>query len=245
MADNPKNEACKTYLEQTKLLVTLASAFILAPSIFFEKFNFFDGLTIYYELCFVLSVLFGYVVFGTITGTQHKGEFNVYNRGTMWFSRGQFFLFILGIVLLMFSFNKLKKTSPIHSKNHEKVRRLKSYKSNSVHVLNNIFFDPSNWKLRPESYFELSKLADTLRKYPMIHVSIQAHTDNLGSNKSNLALSEKRATSVVLYLISKGVPTYQLSSKGFGENVPIVANNTYEGRQLNRRIEFKILKSDL
>mgnify|MGYP003660255409 CR=1 FL=1 len=101
MADNPKNDACKTYLEQTKLLVTLSSAFIIAPALFIEKIHFFNTTSILMEICFVLSVFMGYIVFGTISGTQFKGIYDVYNRGTRVFSWLQIGLFMFGLILFL------------------------------------------------------------------------------------------------------------------------------------------------
>lgn len=246
MADNPKNDACKTYLEQTKLLVTLASAFIIAPAVFLEKIDLFNCLSICMEICFILSVFTGYVVFGTISGTQYKNEFNVYNKGTTWFSRIQITFFILGLILLIINFTSTSSrptTIPQPSERKNDSMPKPPYHKDEIVQLNNIFFDFSKWSLRPESYYELSKIADTLKKYPKLEIIIQAHTDNVGSDIYNQYLSAKRASSVVQYFISEGVPSYQISSKGFGESVPLSTNDTYEGRQINRRIEFKVKKT--
>lgn len=246
MADNHKNDACKTYLEQTKLLVTLASAFIIAPAIFIEKIDIFNWLSVFMELCFILSVFTGYIVFGTISGTQYKGEFNVYNKGTTWFSRIQIGFFILGLIFLTINFNSTSSKPSINSKppdtNADSIPK-SPYHKDEIVQLNNIFFDFSKWALRPESYYELSKLVDALKKYPKLEIIIQAHTDNVGTDIYNQNLSEKRASSVVQYLISQGIPSHQISSKGFGESAPISTNDTYEGRQINRRIEFKVQKT--
>ena len=109
MAENPKNEACKTYLDQTKLLVTLSSAFIIAPAIFIEKIGFFSTISIFMEACFVLSIFMGYIVFGTISGTQFKGEFDVYNKGTRIFSWAQIGFFMIGLVLLLINLSIIPK----------------------------------------------------------------------------------------------------------------------------------------
>lgn len=246
MADNPKNDACKTYLEQTKLLVTLASAFIIAPAVFIEKIDIFNWQSICMEVCFILSVFTGYIVFGTISGTQYKGDFNVYNKGTTWFSRIQIGFFILGLILLIINFTSTSSKPTIKPKppetNTDSIPK-PPYHKDEIVQLNNIFFDFSKWALRPESYYELSKLVDTLKKYPKLEIIIQAHTDNVGSDIYNHNLSEKRASSVVQYLISQGVFSHQISSKGFGESTPLSTNDTYEGRQINRRIEFKVQKT--
>jgi len=69
------------------------------------------------------------------------------------------------------------------------------------------------------------------------------HTDNQGLEESNLTLSNSRAKAVVEYLIKKGVPTEQLTYQGLGESEPIASNEKEEGRRLNRRVEFVILKN--
>lgn len=148
-------------------------------------------------------------------------------------------LFILGLILLIINISySLKPANP----NQPKLIITPPYKKDTIVKLNNIYLNFSKWTLRPESYYELSKLIDTLIKYPSLEIRIQAHTDNIGSVNSNKIVSEKRAASVIQYLISNGIPSYQLSSTGFGESLPIVSNDTYQGRQINRRIEFKVLK---
>lgn len=107
--------------------------------------------------------------------------------------------------------------------------------------LNNIFFDFNKSDLLPESYSELDKLIATLEKNPGFVIEISGHTDNVGSDEHNLALSKKRAEIVVKYLTDKGVRN-TLTAKGYGETNPVANNDTEEGRQMNRRVEFSISK---
>jgi outer membrane protein OmpA-like peptidoglycan-associated protein len=72
-------------------------------------------------------------------------------------------------------------------------------------------------------------------------MEIGGHTDSTGSHEHNMVLSEKRALSVVNYLINKGIEKERLKYKGYGNSIPVGDNNTEEGRQLNRRTEAKIL----
>jgi outer membrane protein OmpA-like peptidoglycan-associated protein len=106
----------------------------------------------------------------------------------------------------------------------------------------NIFFDFAKWDLKPESFVELNHLVDLLNEYPRINVEIGAHTDAIGSDRDNQILSENRAKSVVDYLIGKGIAETRLHSKGYGESVPIATNDTDDGRALNRRVEFKLVR---
>jgi OOP family OmpA-OmpF porin len=111
----------------------------------------------------------------------------------------------------------------------------------SVSVLKNIFFDIDKFDLKDKSITELEKIVQFLSENPQIRVEISGHTDNTGNSQYNQQLSEKRAKSVYSYLIEKGIQPQRLSSKGLGSTKPITPNETEEGRQQNRRIEFTIL----
>ena len=108
-------------------------------------------------------------------------------------------------------------------------------------VLNNIFFDFAKATLRPESYFELNRILKFFTDYPKIKIEISGHTDNKGSLETNIKLSEDRAKAVVDYLIELKVKPDKLEYKGYAYLQPIAPNDTEEGRQLNRRVEFKVI----
>lgn len=108
-------------------------------------------------------------------------------------------------------------------------------------VLNNIFFDSGKAELRPESFTELDKLQLLLAQNPSLQVEISGHTDDVGKDAENQALSEKRAFSVADYLIKKGVNPQNIKVKGYGKTKPLVPNTSEENRQINRRIEMSIL----
>lgn len=100
-ATPPENqkEAVKTYIEQTKVLISLASTFVVAPAAAVVLIdNVSKGWFVVSELAFVVSVLAGYVVFATIAGNQHKGFFNVHDPATRVASLGQIAFFILGLL---------------------------------------------------------------------------------------------------------------------------------------------------
>lgn len=109
--------------------------------------------------------------------------------------------------------------------------------------LNNVFFDFDKWDLRAESFVELDRVVKLLAENPAIEIELSAHTDSKGSDEYNLKLSDNRARSVMDYLIGKGIAAGRLRSQGYGETKPITSNDTDEGRQLNRRVEFTILKN--
>lgn len=127
----------------------------------------------------------------------------------------------------------------------EKEIRLKGACLGCKIILRNIFFDTGKFTLRPESTNELTRLADLIRDIsrvkPGIRIEISGHTDNVGSESSNQLLSENRAKAVVKYLVDHGIGQEKLTSKGYGSSQPVSSNNTADGRQENRRTEFKIV----
>lgn len=108
-------------------------------------------------------------------------------------------------------------------------------------TLKNIFFDFDKSSLRKESIAELENLYQILIKYPNLKIEICGHTDSYGPDEYNKRLSQARTEVVVDWLIKKGINKNRLIAKGYGEDKPIATNDTKEGRQLNRRTEFKIL----
>ncbi|OFY85901.1 MAG: hypothetical protein A3F72_08185 [Bacteroidetes bacterium RIFCSPLOWO2_12_FULL_35_15] len=110
-------------------------------------------------------------------------------------------------------------------------------------TLKNIFYDYDKTSLRTESYVELTNLLNLLQNNPNLTIEIGGHTDNRGSAIYNKSLSEGRAHAVVSYLISKGIEVDRLRFVGYGFQFPIATNDTEEGRQLNRRVEFKVISN--
>jgi OOP family OmpA-OmpF porin len=107
-----------------------------------------------------------------------------------------------------------------------------------------ILFDTGKSTLKPASKTALDNIGKILVQVPDLKVQIGGHTDATGSDALNMKLSEARAKAVLEYL-EKNFPQIKpenLSSKGFGESVPIASNDTAEGRAKNRRVEFKIMK---
>lgn len=137
--------------------------------------------------------------------------------------------------------------------------------------LPNILYDLAKWDLRPESMVSLDKLVETLNENPNITIELRSHTDFRGGNQDNIELSQKRAQSVVDYLISKGIASDRLVAKGYGESMPKKVNAKQSARyrflpegqvldekfiktlstveeqevanQINRRTEFKVLST--
>ena len=106
-----------------------------------------------------------------------------------------------------------------------------------------VFFDFNKSVLTKESTSELNRMGKLLKEDPEIIVEISGHTDNVGNAEYNQKLSEARAKSVVDYLITtSGTNKKQLTFKGYGFYKPIASNDTEDGRHLNRRTEFEIIK---
>lgn len=119
---------------------------------------------------------------------------------------------------------------------------LEKAKEGSVSVLKNIFFKFNEYELQEKSKTELQKIIRFLNNNPGLRVEISGHTDNIGSASYNYQLSDKRARAVYDFLVSEGIQPQRLVSKGYGADHPVATNDTEEGRQLNRRIEFKVIK---
>ncbi len=119
--------------------------------------------------------------------------------------------------------------------------KLKKIEVGKSIVLNNIFYDFDKATLRSESISELERLVVLLNDNSTMSIEISSHTDNKGTDEYNQKLSQTRAQSVVDYLIEKGISKQRLVAKGYGETAPVATNDTEDGRQQNRRTEFKIL----
>jgi outer membrane protein OmpA-like peptidoglycan-associated protein len=108
--------------------------------------------------------------------------------------------------------------------------------------LNNVFFDFDKAVLKPESFPELDRIVALMKEKSGMQIEITGHTDNVGPEKYNLSLSERRAKAVVNYLTGKDVAAARITTQFYGETKPVDTNDTVGGRKRNRRVEFKILK---
>ena len=103
-----------------------------------------------------------------------------------------------------------------------------------------IYFATNDSKLNERNNQILDEVFNTLQNYSSYKVVVEGHTDSSGQASFNQALSEKRANSVMRYLIEKGMSPSRVSAKGYGETRPAVSNDTAEGRRENRRVVFEI-----
>ena len=107
-------------------------------------------------------------------------------------------------------------------------------------TLPGVFFDTGKTALKPGARNTLGKIADQLRINENTRITIEGHTDSVGSDQLNQTLSEKRAAAVRDYLVSRGVPADRMTTTGLGETSPVATNDTAAGRQQNRRVELII-----
>lgn len=147
-----------------------------------------------------------------------------------------------------YMFKNLKISLPASKEERLKINRtieLSQLQKGFQTVLRNIYFDFDKATFKVESYDELNKLENLLSRNPNMKVEISGHTDNIGYKAYNKYLSQKRANAVVGYLKNKGIDARRIVARGYGENRPLASNdNEFEGRSLNRRVEFKILEKN-
>lgn len=111
-------------------------------------------------------------------------------------------------------------------------------------VIKNLFFETAKYDLKPESFNELNRVAEILKRSKMegLKIEISGHTDNVGEEKYNQTLSENRANAVAKYLASKGVDANMMIIEGYGYSKPVAENNSDANRALNRRVELRLTK---
>lgn len=122
-------------------------------------------------------------------------------------------------------------------------RKPKTPKETLKDVFDNLSFEFGKAVILPSSFPYLDELADVLSKDSTWKLRIVGHTDNVGSDTANQKLSEKRAIAVSNYLVTKGIDASRITAEGKGETMPIASNDTPEGREKNRRVEFFIAKA--
>lgn len=108
-------------------------------------------------------------------------------------------------------------------------------------VLENIYFETGKAVLRPESFDALDQVFRFLENNPRVRLEISGHTDNTGSLRINQKLSRDRAKAVVDWLVERGIVPDRLAYEGYADTQPVAPNDTAEGRERNRRVEFKVI----
>ena len=106
--------------------------------------------------------------------------------------------------------------------------------------MSDVLFDTGKYSLKPGAREKLAKVAGILLAYPGLNIEVGGYTDNVGGDAMNQTLSENRAGSVRDYLVQQGVSTGSVSSRGFGNSLPVASNDNSAGRQQNRRVELLV-----
>ena len=106
--------------------------------------------------------------------------------------------------------------------------------------MSDVLFDTGRYSLKPGAREKLSKVAGILLAYPGLNIEVGGYTDNVGGDSMNQTLSENRAGSVRDYLVQQGVSSNSVSSRGFGNTLPVSSNDNSAGRQQNRRVELLV-----
>ncbi len=175
--------------------------------------------------------------------TDHTGQYHfkvIYHKPLkLKFSKSKYFTKNVEV-----STGELNRADTLFSKS----LCLKAFEIGKPIVIPNILYDFDKATLRPESKVVLDSLAKILKDNPNLIVQMSAHTDSVGTDEYNMKLSQRRAQSCVDYLAGKGIPSYRMKARGYGETRPIAPNSNPDGsdnpagRQKNRRTEFTVLK---
>jgi OmpA-OmpF porin, OOP family len=108
--------------------------------------------------------------------------------------------------------------------------------------LNNLIFPQGKSVIDPKSFDELDEVAQMMKENSKMEIQLEGHTDNQGSSKANLKLSEDRVEAVKKYLVSKGIAKDRIKTKALGGSQPLSNEMTQQARALNRRVEMRVLK---
>ena len=112
-----------------------------------------------------------------------------------------------------------------------------------IEITEKVMFDTGKASIKVDSHQLLKDVAEVMANHKNIKkIRVEGHTDSVGKDKSNKKLSENRAKAVKDFLVSAGVDAGRLESQGFGEERPVATNDTDEGKEKNRRVEFNILE---
>lgn len=110
-----------------------------------------------------------------------------------------------------------------------------------TYTLDHVYFDSNKFDIKKESYPALTLLYNALQGNSKMKVEIAGHTDDVGDDKTNLQLSQKRADHVMKFLLEKGINQNRILAKGYGETSPVASNDEDTGRQKNRRTEVRVI----
>jgi outer membrane protein OmpA-like peptidoglycan-associated protein len=110
-----------------------------------------------------------------------------------------------------------------------------------IDIKQQVHFATAKFRVLPDSFPLLNQVVQVLRDFEKMRISIEGHTDIVGTEAANMRLSQRRAEAVLDYLISKGISPERLEAVGYGPTKPVASNKTASGRARNRRTEFRIV----
>lgn len=115
--------------------------------------------------------------------------------------------------------------------------------SGQTMTLSSLIFPQGKATIDPKSFAELDEVSQMMKENSRMVIQLEGHTDNQGSSKANMELSEARVEAVKKYLVSKGIGKDRIKTKAFGGTQPLKNEMSQEARKMNRRVEMRILKS--
>ncbi len=169
---------------------------------------------------------------------RDKYEINITKEGYFFHSQ------IVDLMNGTVSFDTLNMVQNLPDETYLLTVAMDSLREEKAITLNNINFENNSFALSSSSFEELDRLITLLKDNPTIKIEVSAHTDNVGSSYYNKILSDKRAQSVVNYLVENQIPLQRMESKGYGFSKPLVPNSSDKNRAINRRVEFKVIKNE-
>lgn len=170
-----------------------------------------------------------YLTIGNFLSFNHSGVHDIDNGNAI--LQGAYY-YIDDVSLVCIDCDSVMQEQPILSKD--------TLKRGDIREIEGVYFNTDKSDILPQSYNALQKLIVLLEEDPKLKIELRGHTDNQGTTEHNLRLSEARAKAVADYLIDRGISQQRLTWVGFGKSKPVDTNDTPEGRQHNRRVEYRI-----
>jgi flagellar motor protein MotB len=183
---------------------------------------------------------------GIDTVLTKEGTADIQGRVVMLLPEGKKYKRLVKKFDLDFDFDESKPFSlpampgPIVMESILKIRVVKSYLR--TYNLDHVYFDTNKWDIKSESLKAIKTLIKAMESNPKMRVEIAGHTDNVGDDKSNMTLSQRRADAVVKYVLDNGIAQNRILAKGYGEIMPLASNDEDSGRQKNRRTEVRVIE---
>jgi outer membrane protein OmpA-like peptidoglycan-associated protein len=147
------------------------------------------------------------------------------------------------------------KVADVYTKNSENLEKVPESQDEMLSVLSSkeaigkryiltkIYFEQSSPKMLPESDEQLNSILEVLKSNPNLKIELVGHTDNVGDSRQNVYLSKFRAKVVSSYLYNQGIEDFRISTKGMGDEFPVIQNDTEENKSQNRRVELIVVEN--